>query len=218
MKNILASFAAFAVICSMTSCGGKSESTDTTAKSTTTTGQTTTAEETMTSETTTSAETTTTTTKATTAETTTTTTAKQFDTSYYEFGYEKDMILKYDTSLYSAPDKSSEKLYDFSKDTVLVAVGETSDWYAVIMNDDVVFCEKVASEFYISTTTTTTTATTPMPDMPEPYIWYVIEYDENDVFHHKDCQCIDGEETTMYFMGYDDMINCGFTPCDVCCN
>ena len=75
-----------------------------------------------------------------------TTAKKEFDKSYYSFSENMDIILKYDTKLYDAPDKESEALYDFQKDTILVAVGETSDWYAVIMNDQVVFCEKVSSK------------------------------------------------------------------------
>lgn len=129
---------------------------------------------TTTNTTTTTADTTTTATETTTTTTTTeaTTTAKEYDRSYYSFGEQKEIKLKYDVILYYAPDKSSDGLYNFNAGTILIAVGETNDYFAVTMNDDIVFCEKVAAEYYYEPIITTTDA--PPVDTYEPPQTFVI--------------------------------------------
>ncbi|MBR1863682.1 MAG: hypothetical protein IJ806_06320 [Ruminococcus sp.] len=104
------------------------------------------------------------------AETTTTTTSppKEFDTTYYLFDYEQEIQLNSNISLYYAPDKESEELYSVNSGTILIAIGEMGDWYAVRFDNKVVFCEKSYAAFYTTTTTTTTTVTTVMPEWTEP--------------------------------------------------
>lgn len=77
-----------------------------------------------------------------------TTTTKEYDRNYYSFSEQKEIKLKYDAVLYFAPDKTSDDLYKFGAGTILIAVGETSDFFAVTMNNEIVFCEKVAAEYY----------------------------------------------------------------------
>lgn len=77
-----------------------------------------------------------------------TTTTKEYDRNYYPFSEQKEIKLKYDAVLYFAPDKTSDDLYKFGAGTILIAVGETSDFFAVTMNNEIVFCEKVAAKYY----------------------------------------------------------------------
>ena len=129
---------------------------ETTNTTTTPTNTTTTA-----AETTTIIETTTTTAET----TTTTTTVKEYDRSYYSFNEQKQVKLKYNTVLYYAPDRASDGLYNFDAGTILIAIGETSDFFAVTMNNEIVFCEKVAADYYVEPVYT---EAIPVVDEPEP--------------------------------------------------
>ena len=95
------------------------------------------------------------------------TTSQSFDRSYYSFGEDKEIKLKYDTTLYYAPDKTSDSLYKFAAGTLLVAVGETTDYFAVVMNGDIAFVEKVAADYYSETSTTMIYTEQPQTDPPQ---------------------------------------------------
>ena len=100
----------------------------------------------------------TTTTVVTTTPETTTTTAQTFDTSYYEYESSLFRVTKYDIDLYAAPDKNSEVLYSIKNGTVLEVIGEVdNDWEAVLINNNIVFVEKVTLD--VSTTSFSTTTT-----------------------------------------------------------
>ena len=59
----------------------------------------------------------------------------------------------YDISLYAAPDKSSEALYNSTEGAVLEIVGEVNnDWEVALVDGNIVFVEKFALD--VSTTTT----------------------------------------------------------------
>lgn len=157
----------------LASCGNGSSSSsviDTQTTTVTTTVTSITPKETTTTPTnttTTAAETTTTieTTTTTAETTTTTTTVKEYDRSYYSFSEQKQVKLKYNTVLYYAPDRASDGLYNFNAGTILIAIGETSDFFAVTMNNEIVFCEKVAADYYVEPVYT---ETIPVVDEPEP--------------------------------------------------
>lgn len=88
-------------------------------------------------------------------------TTKEYDRNYYSFDYQKEIKLKYNATLYYAPDKTSKNMYSFDAGTILIAVGETNDFFAVIMNNDVVFCEKVAADYYSQPVETSAVYTEP---------------------------------------------------------
>ena len=168
MKHIavIISALSLSVLASCGNSSGSSSAIDTQTTTVTTTVTSITPKET-TNTTTTAAETTTTIeTTTTTAETTTaTTTVKEYDRSYYSFNEQKQVKLKYNTVLYYAPDRASDGLYNFDAGTILIAIGETSDFFAVTMNNEIVFCEKVAADYYVEPVYT---EAIPVVDEPEP--------------------------------------------------
>ncbi|WP_124099568.1 hypothetical protein [Ruminococcus sp. Marseille-P6503] len=171
MKKLLSLTLALCLCAALVSCGNSDESsktaelekrvaelesqleqstTTTTAATTTTT---TTSSQTTTTTTTEKTTTTTTTTAATTTPETTTTTVQTFDTSYYKYESSRFKVAKYDISLYAAPDKSSEALYNSTEGAVLEIVGEVNnDWEVALVDGNIVFVEKFALD--VSTTTT----------------------------------------------------------------
>lgn len=170
MKKLISLTLALCLTACLVSCGNSDESSKTAAlekrvaelesqleeQSTTTTTAattTTTSSQTTTTTTTEKTTTTTTTTAATTTPETTTTTVQTFDTSYYKYESSRFKVAKYDISLYAAPDKSSEALYNSTEGAVLEIVGEVNnDWEVALVDGNIVFVEKFALD--VSTTTT----------------------------------------------------------------
>lgn len=168
MKKLLSLTLALCLTAGMTACGNSDESSKTAelekrvaelesqleqSTTTTTAATTTTTSSQTTTTTTTEKTTTTTTTAATTTPETTTTTEQTFDTSYYKYESSRFKVAKYDISLYAAPDKSSEALYNSTEGAVLEIVGEVNnDWEVALVDGNIVFVEKFALD--VSTTTT----------------------------------------------------------------
>lgn len=153
MKKILTFALTLSLVCCLASCNNSddesSKTSDSQAAKTNTQSTTTTTTASTTTTTTTTAEktTTTTTTTTTTATTTpeTTTTAQTFDTSYYKYESSQLKVAKYDISLYAAPDKSSEVLYNSTEGAVLEIIGEANnDWEVALVDGNIVFVEKFA--------------------------------------------------------------------------
>lgn len=168
MKKLLTFALTLSLVCCLASCNNSNnessktsdsqaakanaQSTTTTTTASTTTTTTTTAEKTTTTTTTEKTTTTTTTPE------TTTTTAQTFDTSYYKYESSQLKVAKYDISLYAAPDKSSEVLYNSTEGAVLEIIGEANnDWEVALVDENIVFVEKFTLD--ISTTSFSTTTT-----------------------------------------------------------
>ena len=124
--------------------------------------------------TTTTAQPTTTTVTTTSPATTVTTTTPEntittFDTTWYKYDETKKMTALYSGELYAAPDKNSEILYNFEKNSEFEVYGcANDDWLAVYIDNRIVFAEKF--KFTLTTTVYTTTvfATEAPPAPPEP--------------------------------------------------
>lgn len=166
MKKTLTFALTLSLVCCLASCNNSDNESSKTSDSqaakaneqsitTTTTASTTTTTTTTAEKTTT---TTTTTTTATTTPQTTTTTTQTFDTSYYKYESSQLKVAKYDISLYAAPDKSSEVLYNLTEGAVIEVIGEVdNDWETVLIDENIVFVEKFTLD--ISTTSFSTTTT-----------------------------------------------------------
>lgn len=181
MKKLLTFALTLSLVCCLASCNNsdnesktaelekrvaelESQINEQSTTTTTTTSATTTTASSQTTTTTTTEKTTTTTTTTTTATTTpetTTTTAQTFDTSYYKYESSQFKVAKYDISLYAAPDKSSEVLYNSEQGAKLEIVGEVdNDWEVALVDQNIVFVEKFALDVFNPPVTITTPGTT----------------------------------------------------------
>lgn len=218
MKKLISLTLALFLTACLVSCGNSDESSKTAElekrvaelesqleeqSTTTTTAATTTTTSSQTTTTTTAEKTTTTTTTAaTTTPETTTTTAQTFDTSYYKYESSRFKVAKYDISLYAAPDKSSEALYNSTEGAVLEIVGEVNnDWEVALVDGNIVFVEKFATALSIETAAT-----------PEMY-WFNTD---SHIVHKDGCELISTHTDFVFTSDLDYALSYGCEKCELC--
>lgn len=225
MKKILTFALTLSLVCCLASCNNSddesSKTSDSQAAKTNTQSTTTTTTASTTTTTTTTAEktTTTTTTEKTTTTTTTpettTTTAQTFDTSYYKYESSQLKVAKYDISLYAAPDKSSEVLYNSTEGAVLEIIGEANnDWEVALVDGNIVFVEK----FAIKVSTKLYTAApieiaTPIEvSTPEMYWFSTSEH----IVHKDGCELISPDSVYVFTSDLDYALRYDCKKCELC--
>ncbi len=244
MKRILSIILCLLLVgCSSSTDSGADSSSKkeaTTTTSITTTDTSTTQSTTTTSATTTSVTTTTTTTRSTTTVTTTT-----FDKSYTTYNRETKVQALSQCTLYEAPDLKSKAQYNFDAMTIFVAVGETPDFIAVRMNNDVSFVPRTSIHFYHENVnnpeatvapTMTVTQTEYIDDYQEPTTQVTTEdiFDKtyytidapgswlDMTFHREGCKYLFDEPpanaiiTIFNCQTYQHMLELHFSPCPEC--